>query len=40
VKILDAVAAAVAGDVDVAAADADTGPQGEGAVTLIPGSPA
>ena len=40
VKIVDAVTAAVRGDVSPAHASADTDPQGEDAVTLIPGSPA
>ena len=40
VKIVDAVTAAVRGDVSPAHASADTGPQGEDAVTVIPGSPA
>jgi carbon-monoxide dehydrogenase small subunit len=40
VKIVDAVTAAVRGDVAPAHASADTDPQGEDAVTLIPGSPA
>jgi aerobic-type carbon monoxide dehydrogenase small subunit (CoxS/CutS family) len=40
VKIIDAVAAAVSGEVDTGRSEADAGPQGEDAVTLIPGSPA
>jgi xanthine dehydrogenase iron-sulfur cluster and FAD-binding subunit A len=40
VKIVDAVTAAVRGDVAPSDASADTDPQGEDAVTLIPGSPA
>jgi carbon-monoxide dehydrogenase small subunit len=40
VKIVDAVTAAVRGDTSPARASADTGPQGDEAVTLIPGSPA
>jgi aerobic carbon-monoxide dehydrogenase small subunit len=40
VKIVDAVTAAVRGDVAPARASADTDPQGEDAVTVIPGSPA
>jgi carbon-monoxide dehydrogenase small subunit len=40
VKIIDAVAAAARGDVDLDAASADTEPQGDDAVTLLPGSPA
>ena len=40
VKIVDAVTAAVRGDVSPAHASADTAPQGEDAVTLVPGSPA
>jgi xanthine dehydrogenase iron-sulfur cluster and FAD-binding subunit A len=37
VKIVDAAMAAVAGDVDPPEAEADLGPQGEDAVTVIPG---
>jgi aerobic carbon-monoxide dehydrogenase small subunit len=40
VKIVDAVTAAVRGDVAPGRASADTDPQGEDAVTVIPGSPA
>ena len=40
VKIIDAVTAAVRGDTSPANTSADTDPQGEDAVTLIPGSPA
>jgi aerobic-type carbon monoxide dehydrogenase small subunit (CoxS/CutS family) len=40
VKIVDAVAAAARGDVAPARASADTEPQGDDAVTLVPGSPA
>ena len=40
VKIVDAVTAAVRGDVSPAHASADTDPQGDDAVTLVPGSPA
>jgi aerobic carbon-monoxide dehydrogenase small subunit len=40
VKIVDAVTAAVRGDVSPAHASADTDPQGEDAVIVIPGSPA
>ena len=40
VKIVDAVIAAVRGDASPAHASADTDPQGDDAVTLIPGSPA
>jgi carbon-monoxide dehydrogenase small subunit len=40
VKIVDAVTAAVRGDTSPAHASADTDPQGEDAVTLVPGSPA
>ena len=40
VKIVDAVTAAARGDVSPAHASADTDPQGEDAVTLVPGSPA
>ena len=40
VKIVDAVSAAVRGDVAPDRASADTDPQGEDAVTLVPGSPA
>ena len=40
VKIVDAVTAAVRGDTSPAHASADTDPQGDDAVTLIPGSPA
>ena len=40
VKIVDAVTAAVSGDTSPANTSADTDPQGEDAVTLIPGSPA
>ena len=40
VKIVDAVTAAVRGDASPAHASADTDPQGDDAVTLIPGSPA
>ena len=39
-KIVDAVTAAARGDVAPAEVDADMGPQGEDAVTMIPGSPA
>ena len=39
VKIVEAVAAAISGDVDVRDADVDMGPQPD-EVTLIPGSPA
>ena len=39
VKIVDAVTAAVRGDVSPAHASADTDPQGEDAVTLDPGEP-
>jgi aerobic-type carbon monoxide dehydrogenase small subunit (CoxS/CutS family) len=40
VKIVDAVTAAVRGDTSPAHASADTDPQGDDAVTLVPGSPA
>jgi carbon-monoxide dehydrogenase small subunit len=40
VKIVDAVTAAVRGDTSPGSASADTDPQGEDAVTLVPGSPA
>ena len=40
VKIVDAVIAAARGDVAPQRASADTEPQGEDAVTMIPGSPA
>jgi aerobic-type carbon monoxide dehydrogenase small subunit (CoxS/CutS family) len=40
VKIIDAVTAAVRGDVATRDAEADMGPQGDDAVQLIPGSPA
>jgi aerobic-type carbon monoxide dehydrogenase small subunit (CoxS/CutS family) len=40
VKIIDAVSAAVNGDVDTARVEVDRSPQGDEAVTLIPGSPA
>jgi carbon-monoxide dehydrogenase small subunit len=40
VKIVDAVEAAVRGDVSPARASSDTGPQDEEEVRLIPGSPA
>jgi carbon-monoxide dehydrogenase small subunit len=40
VKIIDAVTAAVRGDTSPAHASADTDPQGEDAVTPLPGSPA
>jgi aerobic carbon-monoxide dehydrogenase small subunit len=40
VKIVDAVTAAARGDVSPAGASADTEPQGDDAVTLVPGSPA
>ena len=40
VKIVDAVTAAVRGDTSPAHASADTDPQGDDAVTLLPGSPA
>jgi aerobic-type carbon monoxide dehydrogenase small subunit (CoxS/CutS family) len=40
VKIVDAVTAAARGDVTPERASADTEPQGEDAVTVIPGSPA
>jgi aerobic-type carbon monoxide dehydrogenase small subunit (CoxS/CutS family) len=40
VKIVDAVAAAVHGDVNVHLASADTEPQGDDAASLVPGSPA
>jgi carbon-monoxide dehydrogenase small subunit len=40
VKIVEAAGAAVRGDVSIARASADTEPQGEDEVTLIPGSPA
>jgi aerobic-type carbon monoxide dehydrogenase small subunit (CoxS/CutS family) len=40
VKIIDAVTAAANGEVDTERAEADRGPQGDDAVTLIPGSPA
>ena len=39
VKIVDAVTAAARGEVAPDRASADTGPQGEDAVTLVPGSP-
>jgi aerobic-type carbon monoxide dehydrogenase small subunit (CoxS/CutS family) len=40
VKIVDAVTAAVRGDVSPTDASADTDPHGDDAVTLVPGSPA
>jgi aerobic-type carbon monoxide dehydrogenase small subunit (CoxS/CutS family) len=40
VKIVEAAGAAVRGDVSIARASADTAPQGDEEVTLIPGSPA
>jgi aerobic-type carbon monoxide dehydrogenase small subunit (CoxS/CutS family) len=40
VKIVDAVQAAASGDVATERASADTAPQGDDAVTLLPGSPA
>ena len=40
VKIVDAVTAAARGDVAPQRASADTEPHGDGAVTLVPGSPA
>lgn len=40
VKIVEAVSAAAAGDVRPQSVEPDMGPQGEQAVTLIPGSPA
>ena len=40
VKIIDAVTAAVRGDTSPAHASADTDPQGDDAVTPLPGSPA
>ena len=40
VKIVDAVTAAARGEVAPDRASADTGPHGEDAVTLVPGSPA
>jgi xanthine dehydrogenase iron-sulfur cluster and FAD-binding subunit A len=40
VKIVEAATAAVRGDVSAERASADTEPQGEDEVTLIPGSPA
>jgi carbon-monoxide dehydrogenase small subunit len=40
VKIVEAVRAAAAGDVKPEAVEADMAPQGEEAVTMIPGSPA
>jgi carbon-monoxide dehydrogenase small subunit len=40
VKIVDAVAAAARGDVSPQRTSADTEPQGDDAVTLVPGSPA
>ena len=40
VKIVDAVIAAARGDVAPQRASADTDPQGDDAVTLVPGSPA
>jgi aerobic-type carbon monoxide dehydrogenase small subunit (CoxS/CutS family) len=40
VKIVDAVAAAARGDVASQSTSADTEPQGDDAVTLVPGSPA
>jgi aerobic carbon-monoxide dehydrogenase small subunit len=40
VKIVDAVTIAVRGEVSTERASADTGPQGDDAVTLVPGSPA
>jgi aerobic carbon-monoxide dehydrogenase small subunit len=40
VKIVDAVTAAVRGDTSPSSTSADTDPQGEDAVTLVPGSPA
>jgi aerobic-type carbon monoxide dehydrogenase small subunit (CoxS/CutS family) len=40
VKIVDAITAAVNGDVDPRATEADMGPRSEDEVTLVPGSPA
>jgi aerobic-type carbon monoxide dehydrogenase small subunit (CoxS/CutS family) len=40
VKIVDAVTAAVRGETSPGDTSADTGPQGDEAVTLVPGSPA
>jgi aerobic carbon-monoxide dehydrogenase small subunit len=40
VKIVDAVTAAARGDVAPQRASADTDPQGDDAITLVPGSPA
>ena len=40
VKIVDAVTAAVRGETSPGSASADTDPQGDDAVTLVPGSPA
>ncbi len=40
VKIIAAVRAAARGEVDHELSEVDTGPQGEDAVTLVPGSPA
>jgi aerobic-type carbon monoxide dehydrogenase small subunit (CoxS/CutS family) len=40
VKIVEAVSAAVRGDVSTGGASADTEPHGDDAVTLLPGSPA
>lgn len=40
VKIVAAITAAAAGDVQRESVEADMGPQGEDAVTMIPGSPA
>jgi xanthine dehydrogenase iron-sulfur cluster and FAD-binding subunit A len=40
VKIVDAATAAVRGDTSPEHASADTDPQGDDAVTLLPGSPA
>jgi aerobic carbon-monoxide dehydrogenase small subunit len=39
-KIVEAVTAAARGEVDPADADVDRGPQGDDAVTMLPGSPA
>jgi xanthine dehydrogenase iron-sulfur cluster and FAD-binding subunit A len=40
VKIVEAATAAVRGEVSTERASADTEPQGDDAVTLVPGSPA
>jgi xanthine dehydrogenase iron-sulfur cluster and FAD-binding subunit A len=40
VKIVDAVTAAARGEVHAESVEPDIGAQGEGAVTLVPGSPA